>query len=221
MRTNGHTTMERVAHFTAFQEHAMEAKETQVFKGMLAKRNINMQAGPPDPEHAKKSGGVGLMAHSPLRPIIMQPLTDDFKDALKIGRMAAYELEISDTTITIIVIYGWSGCHQNETAAARTNDLFVIAKHELDMQPPGLHMIMGDINGEPEDFPCLLEMLTEEGWTDTAAKASIWGGIDRQPTCHASSKAKQTRRDDIFVNKHLLPAIGGVRVQNCDDYPTH
>ena len=64
-------------------------------------------------------------------------------------------------------------------------------------------------------------MMHEEGWTDTFAKASIWGGTDRQHTCHASSKAKHTRRDYIFVNRYLLPAIGGVRVQYCDDYPTH
>ena len=77
-------------------------------------------------------------------------------------------------------------------------------------------MIMGDINGETEDFTTLQEMLKEEGWTDTATIASTWGGINKQPTCHASSKAKQTRRNYISVNRYLLPAIGGMRVQNSD-----
>ena len=199
MRTNGHTTMERKTHFTAFQEHGMEPHETIIFKGALGERVINMLAGPRDPEHAKKSGGVGMMAQSPLRPIGMQPTTEDFKDAIKTGRMAAYHLDIANATITVVLIYGGSGGHQNEVAATRTNDLFLIARQELSMQPIGLHMIMGHINGEVEDFPCLQEMLHEEAWTDTAAKASIWGGTDRQATCHASSKAKQTKRDYIFV----------------------
>ena len=34
--------MERKAHFTAFQEHAMEDKEIHIFKGIMAKKGINM-----------------------------------------------------------------------------------------------------------------------------------------------------------------------------------
>ena len=64
-------------------------------------------------------------------------------------------------------------------------------------------------------------MLSEEGWADTAAIATTRGGVDKHSTCHSSHKAKQTRRDYIFVNKQLLPAIGCVRVQYCDDHPTH
>ena len=38
MRTNGHTTMERKAHYTAIQEHAMEDKEIHIFKGIMGKK---------------------------------------------------------------------------------------------------------------------------------------------------------------------------------------
>ena len=99
--------------------------------------------------------------------------------------MAGYNLDISNATITVVVIYGWSGGHQKEAAAARTNDLLAIARQELSMQPPGLQMIMGDINGESEDFPTLQEMLKEEGWTDAVSIASIWGGANREATCHS------------------------------------
>ena len=40
LRTNAHTTMERKAHFTAFQEHVMEAQETHIFKGIMGKRAL-------------------------------------------------------------------------------------------------------------------------------------------------------------------------------------
>ena len=63
-------------------------------------------------------------------------------------------------------------------------------------------------------------MLKEEGWTDTGAVANIWGGQASQPTCHATAKAKQTRRDYIFVNASLLPAVAGVWVGMEDTFPT-
>ena len=122
-----------------------------------------MLAGPPDPEHAKKSSGVGMLSHGPLRPIALQAITDDFKDAIQTGRMAAYILDVANATLLVVAIYGWSGGHQNEQAAVRTNDLFIIAKQELNLQTPGLHVIMGGVNGEIEDFQCVQDMLNEEG----------------------------------------------------------
>lgn len=172
MKTNGQATMMRKTHFLAFQEHVTDKQESQRIKGAMAKIGIRMLAGPADPEHAKKSGEVGMLSHSPLRPIAMKAITDDFEDAMKSGRLAAYILGIANATILVMVIYGLSGGHQNEEATARTNDLFIMARQEMSLQAFGLQMLMGDINGEAEDFPCLQEMVLEEGWTDTPANLS-------------------------------------------------
>ena len=133
----------------------------------------------------------------------------------------AYVLDITGANIIVVCMYGWSGAHQHAPSVARTDDLFAIVRAELATHPMSHQLIAGDINGEPEDFPNLVTMIQDEGWTDTGAKAELWGGIAGQPTCHASSKAKQTRRDYIFVNSLLLPAVAGMRVQDDDTFPTH
>ena len=74
----------------------------------------------------------------------------------------AYSVDITGSNITIVCIYGWTGGHQDTEAFARTDDLFAIIRAELALQPLGHKIITGDINGEPKDFPNLLEMLEEE-----------------------------------------------------------
>ena len=47
--------------------------------------------------------------------------------------------------------------------------------------------------------------ISEEGWIDVGAKASMWGGIDNAATCHTNAEAIETRRDYMIVNLELLP----------------
>ena len=47
----------RKAHITAFQEHAMSDEQIHAIKLSLGTDGWNMQAGPRDPEHARKTGG--------------------------------------------------------------------------------------------------------------------------------------------------------------------
>lgn len=179
-------TKERRAHITCFQEHSMNGVETRAAQADFSNAGLNMLAGPMDPEHGRKSGGVGVHCRSPLRSIPLQPITGDFKDAMKTGRCMAYMPDIASASVTVVCIYGWSGGHQNPIAAARTDDLIPVVRNELSVQHKGHQLICGDINGEPEDFPKLMAMITEEGWTDTGAKADTWGVKPCQPTAKPS-----------------------------------
>ena len=87
--TNLEQIRERRAHIIAFQEHAMTEEQTHTVMLSLAIDGWNMHAGPRDPEHTRKTGGVGMQCMKPLRPMMMQPISDDFKDAYKTGRVAA------------------------------------------------------------------------------------------------------------------------------------
>ena len=89
----------------------------------------NMSAGSKDPEHARKCGGVGIQCMNPLRPMPMQPISDDFSDAYKTGRVAGWWVDVAGTNILIIVIYGWTGALKGNEAACRTNDLCGIVRN--------------------------------------------------------------------------------------------
>ena len=124
----------------------------ELHKPTSPRKDCTCTFGPTDPEHGRKSGGVGINCRTPLRPIVMQPITDDFRDAMKTGRCMAYILDITGANVTIVNLYGWSGAHQNQIAAARTDDLLAFGRNELAVQPRGHQLICGDLNGETEDF---------------------------------------------------------------------
>ena len=93
-----------------------------------------------------------MICRAPLRPIPLEPHTDDFRDAMQTGRCMAYNVDITGSNITIVCIYGWTGGHQDTEAVARTDDLFAIIRAELVLQPLGHKMIIGDISGESKDL---------------------------------------------------------------------
>ncbi len=141
-----------------------------------------MQAGPRDPEYARKAGGVGMQCIKPLRPMAMQPISEDFKDACKTGRVAAWWVDIVGINVLFIIIYGWTGAVKGNEAAARTNDLIGVIRNEIFLQPKALVCMTGDVNRDTDAFPNLIEMIEEENWTDIGAHADKWGGVCNEPT---------------------------------------
>jgi hypothetical protein len=193
--TNLEQMRERRAHITAFQEHAMTDEQIHSVMLSLAMDGWNMLAGPRDPEHARRSGGVGIQCMKPLRPMKMQPISDDFKDAYKSGRAAAWWVDIGGVNVLFVVIYGWTGGLKGNEAAGRTDDLFGIIRNELFLQPKALTIMTGDINGDTDAYPNLQEMFDDEGWTDIGARVDMWGGVPNEPTCQVSAGTKANRRD--------------------------
>lgn len=61
MSTNKGSLWERPAHIVAFQEHAMTPAEKTMMQKEAGDRGFCMKTVPIDPEHARKSGGVGTL----------------------------------------------------------------------------------------------------------------------------------------------------------------
>ena len=113
------------------------------------------------------------------------------------------------------------GRKKGNDAAARTDELISILRSELQAMEPGPKMIMGDVNASTEDLPTILQMLSEEGWTDVGSVAHLCDGIPNRPTCHVNATAKESRIDYIFVNQYLLPAVEECKVGMEDSFATH
>ena len=121
MKTSGQTLLERLAHIAVFQEHGMRAAELSAAQKAAREAGREMEAGPVDPEHSRKSGGVGIVAMKPLKPMPIKHRTLAFKDAELTGRLKVYAFDVESTTLQIAVLYGWTGalkgnvaCHVSE-----------------------------------------------------------------------------------------------------------
>ena len=69
-------------------------------------------------------------------------------------------------TLTIAVIYGWTGGGKGTPEAARTDDLIAIVRMQLQQLDEGPKLIAADLNGATEAFPSLQAMLSDQGWHD-------------------------------------------------------
>jgi len=202
------------------QEHsAPESEWTQ------AMRTLNAQGrrailGCLDPETTKPLAGVGVIYRAGERIIRVKAVTTKFAAAVATGRLDHYAIDIGHpTTLSCYNIYGWSGGPQNTRLAKRTNGLFECAIDEIDAQPLGPACIVGDINGDPEHFKALLELLKHRGWTDLGAQAHRYGSEPNTATCRV--RGSETRRDYIFCNPEAIDLVHEFKVVQTDDFPVH
>ena len=134
--------MKRKAHITAFQEPCMTAKMVRAAQAEARRHNKTMEAGPPDPEHDRLSGGVGAIAQNPLTPRPILNPSKAYEDAVATGRCVIYNFDLDGTNLVIAIIYGWTGGNKGSEAAARIDDLLTIVQNELNAMDPGPKMIM-------------------------------------------------------------------------------
>ena len=117
--------------------------------------------------------------------------------------------------------YGWTGGRKGSDAAERTDDLLMIGVREMEAQEPGPNMLIGDINGDLENFSAIQDLIKEHGWIDIGSSPHLREGKPNEPTCNVRTDAAETRRDYILVNPELLDAVQGYRVLIEDTFPTH
>ena len=86
------------------------------------------------------------------------------------------------------------------------------------MHKEGPMLLTGDLNGDAHIFPTICKMTQLMCWCDIGAQADLWGGKPNLPTCKVSSVARETRRDYMFANQWLLPAIMRFRVKYDDTF---
>ena len=80
--------------------------------------------------------------------------------------------------------------------------------------------MFGDLNTTPERLPSLLLLMSDLGWTDVGACASIWGGEDKEATCKAYNTDTPTRSDYAFCNAPFFPHLKYFSV-TADVFPVH
>ena len=109
--------------------------------------------------------------------------TDDFKDAVKTGRLLIICMDVEGTTLTVATISGWTGGIKGSLEAERTDDFIAIALDQFSNMKPAPKMIMGDLNATIEALPTLEGMLKEQGWTDVGNHPGLCQGKPGQATC--------------------------------------
>ena len=218
---NQDSLLSRNATITTFQEHGLNANQLKTLQAFARQGKKDWGGGPLDLETGKQSAGVGIVALEGLAPYPVTEAAEDYNDAFASGRCAIYNIDCQGATITIAVIYGWTGAKVGSINASRTDDLLAICLAQLSAMPDGPKLIAGDLNGTTACFPTLTIMTTEQGWTDVGLDPHICNGITAQNSCHANADAKESRIDYIFANQWIYPALEACQVDHCDIFPTH
>ena len=175
LNTNCESVLARGAHLVGIQEHSAPIAGQGSTKALAAKGGWMLEMGPCDPEHARPSGGVGLLSKSPTLGIPIEGNTPAYRDAYSTARLAIYTCDVLAKELLIAVVYGWTGAANGNEACERSDDLCHIMHQELLSHPEGPKLVMGDINGDIEQFSVCRLMLREQGWTDLGANVEIWG----------------------------------------------
>ena len=106
-------------------------------------------------------------------------------------------------------------------AASRTNDLLEAILDELHYISGTPFLIVGDLNGELDDFPAIASHLADGTIVDVGSHAGAVGGQIAQPTCFATPTSEGTRRDYILSSADLLPYIHSMTIQRHPIIPVH
>ena len=64
-------------------------------------------------------------------------------------------------------------------AAERTNDLLTIGVNDMEAQEPGPKMLIGDVNGDLENFSVIQYLIEKQGWTDIGSSPYHCEGASR------------------------------------------
>ena len=174
-----------------------------------------------DVELRHNTGGVGALARRPFRVFELKPKTVALQGLINKGRCGLYGLDIGGPVHAVVfVVYGWTGGHNDPSAAARTNDLVACFREESDHWPGLPQAMFGDFNATPSRLPDLQLMIDNLGWCDVGAVASRWGWIDCEVTCKANSATNFSSSDLIVTNQLFTLLIKGFSL-SWDSFPVH
>ena len=150
---------------------------------------------------------AGICAHrKDGRPILTpKPASRQLQQINGKGRVQLYALAISpQVTILIYNIYGWTGANHHKEAAKRTGDLLEAIFSDMQAQPPGLAIILGDLNGDPATFTNLTYQQSLGNLIDVGEQAHQWGQPRSAYTCKATNA--KTHHDETTSLRNLQPS---------------
>eukprot|EP00973_Karenia_brevis_P093592 12418051-Karenia_brevis.AAC.1 len=110
---------------------------------------------------------MAAIAKSRVKIVKVQPNTEDFVRISQNGRVQMTGIILPSNVLLIVVnIYGWTNGHISAKSSQRTNDMLQIVFQELQSQPVGPRVILGDLNADPQDIPSLQDQLDQSHFID-------------------------------------------------------
>ena len=85
---------------------------------------------------------------------------------------------------------------------------------DMELQPPGPMMIIGDIDGDLAVFPTLHEKVRAWQLLDVGEHATKWGQMPKDYTCKAHGALQPTRRDYVIANPCAFKYISHFEVRH-------
>ena len=176
-----------------------------------------------DPELKHLTGGVGGMVRDPCRIFTMPPISSKLQSLIHNGRLGLYGCDIGGSQHAVVfVCYGWTGGHQDDWAANRTDGLMEVILDEVQLRSPSQPILLvGDFNCTPDRLPHLQALINDFSFVDFGAKASFWGGQDNQDTCFSHNTTAGSRSDFVLCNAAMVPFVHRFEVQKDEAFPVH
>ena len=84
-------------------EHLIKEEHIQTTVSGMEKQKVRSAFGPLDPEQAKTAGGVGILSPHQCPPLPLAHEGNGYKDAVEIGRLAAYWINMHSETYLIFL----------------------------------------------------------------------------------------------------------------------
>ena len=176
----------REAHCFFGQEHSLPPKEHQHNRKLMKPWSSHFSQ--LDLEKEQHTGGICAHrkdGHTILTPT---PTGQQLRQLNGKGRVQMYALALApQITILIYNIYGWTGANHHKEAARRTSSILDAIMSDMQMQPPGPMLIMGDLNGDPATFPILTQQQEQGNLLDVGEQAQQWGQPKAAYTCKANN----------------------------------
>ena len=139
----GPTMKDRKSHYFFGQEHSLLPRDRAATRAGLRPWQIHMIE--LDPEATQPTGGIFAMRHDG-KPILQpKPCSKHLLSLQGNGRVYLYAIELTPQIIVLVYnIYAWTNGNHNKTAAHRTNDMLAAIFDDIDKQPTGPVLVMGD-----------------------------------------------------------------------------
>ena len=156
------------------QEHSTKAQKARALKAIPAERGWRLDLGPVDETTESASAGFGAMWNPGALRVYVAPLkTERAKAHETSGRLRKYAIQhVHGNPIVVYNVYGWTDGSKDRKARVATEA--IMREISLDVRrtrnPP--YWIVGDLNGEPEEFQDLKEVMDKEILHDVGGNGS-------------------------------------------------
>jgi hypothetical protein len=217
---NRHNIAKRAADYFFGQEHSLPRGERSKLREHMKHWRIHMTELDEEAEH--NLGGIFMASKGKKEIICPAPKGSQMKLINGKGRVQLYAIELArDVYVLIYNIYGWTNAAKIKSAAQRTDDIIATIIEDMEMQPPGPAFILGDLNGDINNFETLKQEVEEKRLVDVGGQAENWGAEPNEYTCKAPNANKPSRRDYIFANPEAFDLVDGFEVDHNAGFAVH